>query len=199
MLKSDDALFTEIRLTGSPGKERRRTYYVFQCCCDGCTLTFRATKSEINKRSGFCKQHAKVHTAKRQSNTRPFWGHYQNLRYNAAKYHIDKVFDITYEQFVFLTQIGICHYCGEPNIVWDANSSNRKSNLDRKDNTKGYTFDNVVVCCKDCNLMKRDWFSYDEFKAMRLLLKRWREGTQEKKEELMYMLSSWNSDIRILL
>lgn len=34
--------------------------------------------------------------------------------------------------------------------------------IDRVDSSKGYEFDNIVTCCGDCNLMKRD-MSYDDF------------------------------------
>ena len=35
--------------------------------------------------------------------------------------------------------------------------------IDRKNNGKGYTEDNIVSCCKQCNFAKRN-MSYKEFK-----------------------------------
>lgn len=40
-----------------------------------------------------------------------------------------------------------CHYCS---------STYPALGIDRVDNTKGYTIDNCVPCCKKCNWMKRD-------------------------------------------
>jgi hypothetical protein len=49
-----------------------------------------------------------------------------------------------------------CHYCsGELHET--------RSALDRKDNSQGYTIDNVVPCCKICNSIKSDKFTYEEF------------------------------------
>jgi hypothetical protein len=36
-------------------------------------------------------------------------------------------------------------------------------NLDRKDNSLGYSVDNCVVCCGSCNRTKGDCFTYEEF------------------------------------
>lgn len=119
----------------------------------------------------------------------PFLSLYNHLKYSARTNHPDKEFSLTYNEFVFFTQIGCCHYCGGSNIVW---------NLDRKDNTQGYSFDNVVVCCKECNMMKRDWLSYEEFKAIRLFLRRWREATQNEREELTYDLVAWDMKVDVV-
>lgn len=68
-----------------------------------------------------------------------------------------------------------CHYCGlEPsNRKTTHRNGGRKnrlrsgdfvySGLDRVDNNKGYTIDNVVPCCKQCNRAKRD-ITLREFK-----------------------------------
>jgi 5-methylcytosine-specific restriction endonuclease McrA len=48
-----------------------------------------------------------------------------------------------------------CHYCGQKpskrvayigDLTWNG--------VDRVDNKKGYTLDNAVACCEDCNMMK---------------------------------------------
>jgi hypothetical protein len=53
-----------------------------------------------------------------------------------------------------------CHYCGAPpsNLKRhpDANGSFTYSGIDRVDNDRGYEPDNVVPCCKHCNVAKRD-------------------------------------------
>lgn len=49
-----------------------------------------------------------------------------------------------------------CHYCGQfpDNKIKRFQDKFTYSGIDRKDNTKGYTEDNVVPCCKICNKMK---------------------------------------------
>lgn len=46
-----------------------------------------------------------------------------------------------------------CHYCGRE-------LERSGSGLDRKDTTRGYETDNVVPCCKRCNAVKMDHFTY---------------------------------------
>lgn len=57
-----------------------------------------------------------------------------------------------------------CHYCGsEPYNTFTLKKGSRKqtekrsvnyNGIDRVDNKKGYTIDNCVTCCKNCNVMK---------------------------------------------
>jgi hypothetical protein len=66
--------------------------------------------------------------------------------------------DLTEEQFKEITQRD-CHYCGiKPNgivkTIW-YNGDYIYNGIDRIDNNKGYTIDNVVPCCKICNYAKR--------------------------------------------
>lgn len=49
-----------------------------------------------------------------------------------------------------------CYYCGDP-VVWHPHcvrGETTAANLDRKDNSLGYTKENCVVCCPRCNWMK---------------------------------------------
>lgn len=74
-------------------------------------------------------------------------------------------FNISFEQFLELTQKK-CHYCDEKpsNIFKDRcpNGYFTYNGLDRIDNIKGYTLDNVVPCCHTCNMAKRS-MPYNEF------------------------------------
>lgn len=47
---------------------------------------------------------------------------------------------------------GKCYYCGDTHRL----------GLDRIDNSKGHTKDNVVICCYDCNVARSNNFSYEE-------------------------------------
>jgi hypothetical protein len=60
--------------------------------------------------------------------------------------------DLTREQFMFFWQKP-CHYCGD---------EIQTVGLDRFDNKKGYTVENIVPCCGTCNRMKLE-MSASEF------------------------------------
>lgn len=52
-----------------------------------------------------------------------------------------------------------CEYCGYSLPVTG-------SGLDRLDNSKGYTLNNVTPCCTICNLTRRDQFTPDEMRRL---------------------------------
>ena len=55
---------------------------------------------------------------------------------------------LTFEEFYALI-VQPCYYC-------DYKVEDEVNGIDRYDNTKGYTVDNSVPCCKWCNRMKLD-------------------------------------------
>ena len=75
-------------------------------------------------------------------------------------------YKLTEEQFEEITKQD-CYYCGvKPNNKYDRNGLNGEfiyNGIDRIDNEKGYTMDNVVPCCKHCNMAKNT-FTTQEFK-----------------------------------
>jgi hypothetical protein len=81
------------------------------------------------------------------------------------------------EDYIRLTELD-CHYCNEP-----VRSS--KVGLDRKKNEEGYTLENVVPCCPECNQIKSNIFTYEEFLelAKTELFKQVSKRLQRKKEE----------------
>jgi hypothetical protein len=52
-----------------------------------------------------------------------------------------------------------CTYCKN----WIDLPNECGSLLDRKNSSLGYLVDNVCLCCKHCNTIKSDFFSYEEF------------------------------------
>lgn len=53
------------------------------------------------------------------------------------------------------SQKGQCCYSGVP-LVYDGQRKPEALSIDRVDSTKGYTHDNVVLCCRRVNEMKRE-------------------------------------------
>lgn len=79
---------------------------------------------------------------------------YLSYKINCAKKR-NLIFDLTKEQFKILID-NDCYYCNkEPSQIKKSKFSFYKYNgIDRVDNSKGYTIDNCVSCCKQCNSLK---------------------------------------------
>lgn len=97
------------------------------------------------------------------SKTRPYQHIFTFLTLTAKHRGIDM--SISYEELVEFAERDECHYCGSK-IQWQMWSSGRSYskayNLDRKDNKKGYSKDNCVVCCTACNFIRSDSLTYEE-------------------------------------
>lgn len=84
-------------------------------------------------------------------------------RRRAKKKNID--FSITLEEYTNIIN-NPCYYCNGC-----FGKVTRGSGLDRIDNAKGYTNDNVISCCKTCNTLKGENFTAEEtLAAVRAIL-----------------------------
>ena len=72
-------------------------------------------------------------------------GRFQHL-YSSAK-RLGRDMDLTLEDLTSIQKLGECFYCSGKLPV-------SGHGLDRLDNSKGYTKDNVAPCCKYCNQKK---------------------------------------------
>ena len=77
-----------------------------------------------------------------------------------------KEWTITLEEFGKLRDKP-CYYCG-------GKLPETSRGLDRVDNSKGYTLDNVLPCCGGCNTLRSDVLSVEETKEVVKLLKQLR-------------------------
>ena len=85
-----------------------------------------------------------------------------NQRYSSLKSQAKKrnlCCDLSKKEYDDLLESEQCAYCY-------GNLHRAGSGLDRKDNTKGYTLDNVTVCCKSCNTVKGENLTYEEMQIM---------------------------------
>lgn len=82
----------------------------------------------------------------------------------------DLEFFLSHDEFRLLTK-GNCHYCNvEPsNKIQSNNREYIYNGIDRKNNDLGYTIDNCVPCCTQCNKAKRN-LSYEELSEFSGLL-----------------------------
>ena len=80
-----------------------------------------------------------------------------------------QVWELTFEEWSLLV-LGAhkrCSYCLGPLPIGG-------SALDRMDSSQGYIKGNVTPCCKKCNGLKSDAYSYEEFMAVMELLRKMR-------------------------
>jgi len=141
---------------------------VWNCDCDcGRTVLVRSSYLLGGKQDCGCSykggvpQQIGAAAAAVKLRKRPFESLYNSLCARAKRKQLEV---ISYEEFLEFTQIQKCHYC-DSGVVWVEYGlrKGRAVNLDRKDSSRGYTVNNVVVCCTRCNKAKLDHFTYDEW------------------------------------
>lgn len=77
-------------------------------------------------------------------------------------------FDLTIEEFAnwFDSQEKCCHYCGCEVFEYSDLPQGKKQllglTIDRKDNDKSYSVDNIAIACRRCNLMKGSWLNEEQ-------------------------------------
>jgi hypothetical protein len=80
-------------------------------------------------------------------------------------------FNLGKEEFIkwYDKQKKKCIYCGltieeirKLPFPYNRKNGKNKYSIDRKDNTKGYFLDNIVLCCFTCNTIKNNFLSYEE-------------------------------------
>jgi len=100
---------------------------------------------------------------------------YEALYRTIQRENEDKLVELTYEEFLDFTKIKQCHYCEAP-VEWTEFHLVRNGsryNLDRKDNSIGYSKENCVVCCKRCNRIKSDHLTYEQMLQIGALIRTW--------------------------
>src|ERR1700677_1446403 len=142
-------------------KGSRHGKTLWECKCDCGNIRYVIGSSLMKKNhTTSCGCLHKERTSGAARGLRPHEATYNKLIANQRKYDVD----LAFEDFVEFTNTPLCHYCRAP-ILWKLYCATRY-NLDRKDNTLGYSKDNCVVCCLRCNRGKMDLFTYDEWWAM---------------------------------
>ncbi len=149
---------------------------LWNCLCD-CGNDSVVRSNELvsgNTQSCGCLRLERVSEKNRK---RPFESLYNTIIRHARKRGIDEI--LSYDEFVLLTEITECYYCNKP-IIWikyGAGGLKEKRmmyNLDRVDNNKGYSLNNVVVCCGECNRGKGNQYTQGEWACMAKALQEYR-------------------------
>lgn len=130
--------------------EKRKTMYV--CICD-CGNNCNVWSSDLRRR----KSCGCLHFERKNTQENLERQLYNSYKYSASERGLD--FELTKPQFIALVN-GNCFYCGieKCNPIKDVHKLKEIrlfNGIDRVNNSKSYTVDNCVSCCKTCNIAKR--------------------------------------------
>lgn len=155
MVKKEDS----IRVESKRDKNGKLFYTYIFMCRSNCGREFKAQSGHFKNATGLCYICAQK--------GEPYAHIIGELKKTCERKN--RECSITLEQFVDLIKIPECHYC-EDDLIFNKHTRDdngkplsRASHLDRKDNNKGYSIDNVVLCCWECNRLKSNRFTYEEF------------------------------------
>jgi hypothetical protein len=160
MLDKNKSKYIEIRKSKSGS-----TYKVFHFNCSECGNDIKAQSNQLLRHSGKCMNcsHKGI----------PYLHIYNELKNHGNK---NVNFTLTFDEFLEIIKLSKCHYCNTE-LNYNKHSrvngiaTSRAYQLDRKNNLEGYTLNNVVTCCWECNRLKSDRFTYDEFLLLSPILK----------------------------
>ena len=157
----------ELQEKGFNGIDRKNCddNYIKECCVSCCS-TCNYMKGSLDD-IVFLKRIEHILTYQGYINGELYpelFGNHLKVRYNEYKKRAEdilmKEFNLT--SIEFLKIIGNnCYICGkEPN-------NEHLNGIDRVDNDKGYTLDNVSPCCGECNFMKKNYDLEEFFEKMK--------------------------------
>lgn len=160
MLDKAKAKRVEVRKSNSGS-----TYKTYYFNCTDCEKEISSQLSQLRAHSGKCIRCVQL-------------GQPYMFIYNELKNHRNRSveFNLTYQDLLAIIEKPVCSYC-ECDLVYYKHSkewsiaNTRAHQLDRKDNSQGYTMDNVVPCCWTCNRLKSNVFTYEEFMLLAPILK----------------------------
>jgi len=171
MLNKENAIRKEKKIKG------KNRYYIYIFECSMCKKELNIQSSSLTTHSGKCMRCTQL--------KEPY-----KYIYNELKQHkkVDKDVIITFEEFLELINNSKCHYC-DTHLVYEKYSrfwgktNSRAHQLDRKNNNLSYSKDNLVTCCWECNRLKSDRFTYDEFIQFTPILKKIMNERKEQKKQ----------------
>lgn len=96
---------------------------------------------------------------------------FQSAKKNSKLMNCSLEIDIEFIQHLYDSQSGLCFWSKVPILFVDDAKHPQKPSLDRKDNSKGYTKDNVVLTCFSMNFA-RNVNSFETFSEFMQVLKK---------------------------
>jgi hypothetical protein len=177
------------RVYGDNSKYYKKRMWLCKCDCGNMTEANTGALTCDKKKSCGCltptksaensiKSRHKI--AKEDGGYRSIYSSYkQNARSRKFNFNID--FD-----YAVNIMKGNCHYCGiEPSNTYMKSYYNVNYNgIDRVDNTLGYEMNNVVACCKMCNIAKNNNTEQEFLEWVKRLSKHQRLKDEYKSKDL---------------
>jgi len=118
------------------------------------------------------KQGKEWHTKKAQQYRNTLKGYYSRLVATRKNKEVGVFFSFEEFERWEKSQKQECHYCGisketivELGMPWRYKTQVRFS-LDRLDSSKGYSLDNICLCCRVCNEVKNNILTTEEMKEI---------------------------------
>lgn len=143
-------------------------FYSNRAECKSCTSIkhklynkLNKAKIEANKKEYYENNKSSIKAIRRKTR-------YVHLKSAAKRRGIS--LELTEEDYYATVYDKKCSYCGGDLPV-------AGHGLDRKDNNKGYTLENVTTCCTVCNKIKGTTLNHDEMKEVAKLLIRLRNAS----------------------
>ncbi len=146
------------------------------CVCGNITITSGKRIRTGRTKSCGClliESRKKLRSSTGQTATCYLYGQY---KYGAKKR--DLCFDLSMDEFQNIISKD-CFYCGsKPTLLYSEkwNGGILRNGVDRLDNSKGYTIENCVSCCKDCNTMKMADSYSDFIERCKRIVERHKDG-----------------------
>lgn len=137
-------------------QNKRRSIYKCTCeCGNTCEVAQNDLSSGNVKSCGCLVKQGSSYKGDNYSNISAVMNNY----IQSAK-RFNREFNLKREDFIKLITDN-CYYCGDSPKTEKISYNKHKNvllynGIDRVDNTKGYTIDNTVTCCTECNFMKKD-------------------------------------------
>lgn len=136
--------------------KNRKAYWTCKCDCGNIHIV-RADRlrSGMADNCGCESYNKRLDSRGLKQNDSAFNNYMSTYVSNSKRKNIE--FLLTKKQFKELTS-SPCHYCGNPPSKYYIKRSGRGeylcNGIDRIDSTKGYTYENSLPCCQDCNYTK---------------------------------------------
>lgn len=112
-------------------------------------------KDREYQRNYFLKNKQRIYEINKVTKIKPKTRYTKCVNYSKSR-QIE--FNLTLEEYSALCNLP-CYYCSDVKY-------NSGYGLDRIDNNKGYTIENVIPCCGDCNVTRSDIYTVEETKVM---------------------------------
>ncbi len=163
--------FGRLTVTGWAGRRQYRRNYIntWICVCDCGRECVRVQRALLDPGESSCGCLNKCNVKRKNYGCGSFNALVGAYKRGAKDRGLE--FEISVDEFRELTK-SVCHYCGAAPSQKLTNGKCAPyvyNGIDRADNSKGYTKDNVRPCCGNCNLAKRT-MNESEFIALAIAI-----------------------------